>query len=88
MPEEDDALKYIDAFFTRVHPYVPVLNKALFYHQWHASRESISPLILEAIFALGGRLENEAADGQTWLALATRKFTHASENVRSPSERT
>lgn len=73
MPEEPDALKYIEAFFTRVHPYVPVLDKVMFYHQWNTARESISPLILEAIFALGGRLEDEPSDGHTWLALASRQ---------------
>lgn len=71
MPDEPDALSYIEAFFTHVHPYVPVLNKAMFYHQWHTSRESISPLILEAIFALGGRLRDDPSDGQQWLALAS-----------------
>lgn len=74
MPDERDSLNYIEAFFTHIHPYVPVLNRASFYHQWHTSRDSISPLILEAIFALGGRLRDDPSDGHQWLALASRKI--------------
>lgn len=72
MPDEETALHYFDIYFTNVHPYVPVLNKALFYHQWQNNRESISPLILEAIFAIAGRLADEPSQGQQWLALASR----------------
>jgi hypothetical protein len=74
MPEEQEALSFIGAFFDHVHPYVPVLNKAMFMQQWHTSRESISPLILEAIFALGGRLRDDPSEGAQWLALATRGY--------------
>lgn len=72
MPAEVDCQSYIEAFFTHIHPYIPVLNKAHFYHQWYTSRESISPLVLEAIFAMGGRLRDDPSDGQQWLALASR----------------
>lgn len=72
MPEESEALRYVKACFTHVQPYVPVLDKAVFYRQWHNNREFISPLILEAIFALGSRLEGEPSKERTWLALATR----------------
>lgn len=74
MPEDADALNYIDAFFTHVHPYVPVLNKAIFLHQWHTNRDAISPLILEAIFALGGRLRDDPSDGQQWIALSSSRL--------------
>lgn len=74
MPEESDAMNWIEAFFSHVHPYVPVLNKSMFLHQWHTSRDSISPLILEAIFALGGRLRDDPSDGQQWLALASSEI--------------
>ena len=73
MPDDETALHYFDMYFANVHPYVPVLNKALFYQQWHTNRESISPLILEAIFAIAGRLTDEPAQGHQWLALATSK---------------
>ena len=73
MPDEADSLKYIDAFFNHVHPYVPILNRATFYHQWHTSRDTISPLIMEAIFALGGRLRDDPSDGHQWLALASSR---------------
>jgi len=76
MPDEETALHYFDIYFTNVHPYVPVLNKSLFYQQWQNNRESISPLILEAIFAIAGKLADEPSQGQQWLALATRKFTY------------
>ncbi|VUC35822.1 unnamed protein product [Clonostachys rosea] len=72
MPEESVALSYIEAFFVHVHPYVPVLNKATFLHQWHTNRDSISPLILEAIFAMGGRLRDDPTDGHQWMALSSR----------------
>jgi hypothetical protein len=72
MPSEETCVHYFDLYFTHVHPYVPVLDRAAFYRQWHTSRETISPLILEAMFAIGGRLAEDPAQGQQWLALATR----------------
>lgn len=73
MPEEAIALQYFDVYFANAHPYVPVLNKNQFYHQWHHNRESISPLILEAMFAIAGRLLEEPSQGHQWLALASSK---------------
>jgi hypothetical protein len=74
MPDEATALGYIDMYFDNVHPYVPVLNRTLFYQQWHHNRESISPLILEGIFAIAGKLTDEPSQGQQWLALAGSKW--------------
>lgn len=71
MPDDGTAIHYFDLYFTHVHPYVPVLNRSMFYRQWATARESISPLILEALFAIGGRLADEPAQGQQWLALAS-----------------
>jgi hypothetical protein len=73
MPDEETIMHYFDLYFAHAHPYVPVLDKANFYHQWHHNRESVSPLLLEAIFAISGRLADEPAQGQQWLALATSK---------------
>lgn len=70
MPSQDEALQAFDTYFTNVHPYVPVLNRSQFYHQWHNDPGSISPLILEAIFANAGRLSDDPAQGAQWLALA------------------
>ncbi len=70
MPPEQKALHYFDIFFKHVHPYVPVINKRYFYQQWHTNRESISPLILEAIFACAGGLSEDPTQGSRWLALA------------------
>lgn len=78
MPDDETALHYFDIYFINVHPYVPVINKALFYQQWHTNREAISPLILEAIFAIAGRLADEPAQGQQWLALASSEFSSRS----------
>ncbi|RDW87690.1 hypothetical protein BP5796_03384 [Coleophoma crateriformis] len=72
MPDEETVLQYFDMYFANVHPYVPVLNKTSFYQQWHTNRESISPLVLEAIFAISGRLADEPAQGHQWLALASK----------------
>ncbi|EGY17285.1 uncharacterized protein VDAG_00967 [Verticillium dahliae VdLs.17] len=71
MPDDDTAEHYLDLYFGHVHPYVPVLSKTIFYQQWNSNRDAISPLILEAIFAIGGRLADEPAQGQQWLALAS-----------------
>lgn len=70
MPDDEDALEYFKIFFRDVHPYVPVLCKSQFYHQWHNKRDSISPLLLEAIFACAGRMSDDPAQGAQWLALA------------------
>ncbi|KAJ3527986.1 hypothetical protein NM208_g10432 [Fusarium decemcellulare] len=72
MPDDETALHYFDLYFAHVHPYVPVLCKTSFYQQWNTDREAISPLILEALFAIGGRLAEEPTEGQQWLALASR----------------
>ena len=77
MPDDETVLHYFDLYFTHVHPYVPVLNKALFYQQWNQNRSTISPLILEAIFAIGGRLAEDPGEGQQWLALASRELPRA-----------
>lgn len=71
MPDDDTALHYFDVFFSDVHPYVPVLDRSTFYRQWQTNREAISPLILEAVFAIAGRIIDEPGEGQQWLALAT-----------------
>lgn len=73
MPDDATAMHYFNVYFESAHPYVPVLNKNQFYHQWHNSRDSISPLILEAIFAIAGRLLEEPAHGRQWLALSDSK---------------
>jgi hypothetical protein len=73
MPDEETVMHYFDMYFSNVHVYVPVLNKTLFYQQWHTNREAISPLILEAIFAIAGRLADEPSQGHQWLALASSR---------------
>lgn len=70
MPDDETAHKYFDLYFTNIHPFLPCLSKTLFYQQWNTNRSAISPLILEAIFAIGGKLADEPAQGQQWLALA------------------
>ncbi|KAK0391626.1 hypothetical protein NLU13_1126 [Sarocladium strictum] len=72
MPDDETVLHYFDLYFTHVHPYIPVLSKPMFYQQWNQNRASISPLLLEAIFAIGGRLAEDPGEGQQWLALASR----------------
>ncbi|PHH77091.1 hypothetical protein CDD82_3668 [Ophiocordyceps australis] len=81
MPDDETALTYFQLYFTHVHPYVPVLDKSQFYQQWDTARDSLSPLILEALFAIGGRLAEEPAQGQQWLALASR---HADSFMDTP----
>ncbi|KAH8732887.1 hypothetical protein GQ44DRAFT_600786 [Phaeosphaeriaceae sp. PMI808] len=72
MPSEEQALHYFDYYFTNVHPYCPVINKAYFYQQWQSARDSISPLMLEAIFACATLMLGDIEEGSKWLALATK----------------
>ena len=72
MPSDEQCLAYFDTFFTHVHPYVPVISKPYFYEQWRTNRKSISPLILEAIFACAGRMSEDPTRGAQWLALASK----------------
>ncbi|KAK2625723.1 hypothetical protein QTJ16_005035 [Diplocarpon rosae] len=72
MPDDQTAMDYFDMYFVNVHPYVPVLNKTHFYQQWNTNRDSMSPLIIEAIFAIAGKLADEPSQGHQWLALASK----------------
>lgn len=72
VPNDETAMGYFELYFTHVHPYVPVLCKKSFYQQWHKDSKLISPLILEASFAIGARLAGDLTTAQYWLHLATR----------------
>lgn len=76
MPPEEQCLAWFEIFFAHVHPYVPVLSKSYFYQQWQTNRQSISPLILEAIFACVGRMSDDPTQGAQWLALASSKSSN------------
>jgi len=73
MPTEEEALHFFKVFFAEVHDYVPVVIRLHFYQQWQSNKGSISPLLLEAIFACAGRMSDDPAQGAQWLALANRK---------------
>ena len=73
MPSEEDALHFFDIFFNDINPYAPVIHRQHFYQQWQLDRQSISPLLLEAVFACSGRLSEDPAQGAQWLALANRR---------------
>lgn len=73
MPDEQTTLHYFDLYFSNAHQYIPVLDKVQFYQQWQSNRDAISPLLLEAMFSIAGRLADEPAQGQQWLALATSR---------------
>jgi len=75
MPSQEDALRYFQTFFRDVHPYAPVLCRKQFYYQWHRDKTSISPLVLEAVFACAGRMSDDPAKGAQWLALANSELT-------------
>ncbi|KAF1992136.1 hypothetical protein K402DRAFT_322048 [Aulographum hederae CBS 113979] len=72
MPSEQQALHYFEYFFTHIHPYVPVISPAYFYRQWHHSRDLISPLVLEGIFACSSLMLDGLQEGSKWLALASK----------------
>jgi hypothetical protein len=83
MPHDVQAMRYFDYFFEHIHPYVPVLNRPFFFQQWQDSREKISPLILEGIFACAARMMGDSAEADKWLALFAS--THASSSSSSSS---
>ncbi|ODH51160.1 hypothetical protein GX48_02775 [Paracoccidioides brasiliensis] len=72
MPSDDEAMRYFDIYFTHIHPYVPVVHRAHLYQQWQTDKTSISPLILEGIFACAGMMSDDPAQGAQWLALGNR----------------
>ncbi|PGH13113.1 hypothetical protein AJ79_03820 [Helicocarpus griseus UAMH5409] len=72
MPSEEEAMEYFDIYFTHIHPYVPVVHRSHLYQQWQTDKTSISPLLLEAIFACAGRMSDDPAQGAQWLALGNR----------------
>ncbi|QGA19958.1 hypothetical protein EYB26_007656 [Talaromyces marneffei] len=72
MPPNEEVMEYFKIFFQDIHPYVPVIHRSHLYNQWRNDRASISPLLLEALFACAGRMSDDPAQGAQWLALATR----------------
>lgn len=72
MPHDERVLDYFGYYFNHVHPYIPVLNKQAFYEQWQTARETIPPLLLEAIFASVARYLDHPIECKRWLALAAR----------------
>ncbi|KAE8147568.1 hypothetical protein BDV25DRAFT_168980 [Aspergillus avenaceus] len=72
MPLDDDVMKYFKIYFQDIHPYVPVVHRSHLYYQWQYDRSSISPLLLEALFACAGRQSDDPAQGAQWLTLANR----------------
>jgi len=73
MPSDEEALQYFQVFFREVHPYAPIICRNYFYHQWHTNRASISPLLLEAIFACACRMSDELSHKGGWLEMANSK---------------
>jgi hypothetical protein len=76
MPDDEDVMNYFKIYFDEIHPYVPVIPRAHLYYQWQNDRRSISPLLLEALFACAGRLSDEPSEGAQWLAMANSKFVN------------
>jgi len=81
MPDDSTTLRYFDEFFKHVHPHMPVLSKTLFYRQWHSDRHSVSPLILEALFAIGSRILDEPAQARQWLDFASGKIRFQQQRI-------
>lgn len=72
MPSDREAAAYFVYFFQNIHPYVPVLNSAQFYRQWQNDWASISPFLLDGIFACASMRMDGIAKGSKWLAVAAR----------------
>lgn len=79
MPPDAQALEFFEYFFAHIHPFVPVLCQFDFYRSWHQDRDSISPLILEAIFACVTAMLGQHLDSSKWIALAKSEITHVAE---------
>ena len=75
MPSEEQALEYFTYFFTHIHPYAPIISRAIFYQQWQTNRGPLSPLIVEAIFACTLLALGDVNQGNRWLALALSEFS-------------
>lgn len=75
MPPDDEVMNYFKTYFDDIHPYVPAIHRSHLYYQWQNDRSSISPLLLEALFACAGRLSDDPAQGAQWLALANSKLS-------------
>lgn len=74
MPSDDDVMNYFKIYFNDIHPYVPVIPRSQLYYQWQNDRSSISPLLLEALFACAGRSSSDdLTQGAQWLAMANSK---------------
>src|SRR5699024_10088998 len=74
MPPDDEVMSYFKTYFDDIHPYVPAIHRSHLYYQWQNDRSSISPLLLEALFACAGRLSDDPAQGAQWLALANSEL--------------
>lgn len=72
MPSDEEALNYFKIYFRDIHPYVPVIHRSHFYWQWENDRDSISPLLLESLFASASRFSDSPAQSAQWLALANK----------------
>jgi hypothetical protein len=72
MPCDARVMDYFGYYFDYIHPYVPVLNKRAFYEQWRTARDTVSPLILESIFACVARYLDTPLESKRWLALAAK----------------
>lgn len=82
MPSNEEASKLFQDFFKHVHPYVPVLCRSYFYHQWQQDRNAISPLLLEAVLACAGQVSDDPAEGSQWLAMANRHEENFADTPR------
>ncbi|GIZ43278.1 hypothetical protein CKM354_000651000 [Cercospora kikuchii] len=72
MPSDERATYFFNYFFDHIHPYCPVLHRATFLEKWRTDRHSMSPLLLEAIFACVARYLEQPVESRKWLALASR----------------
>ena len=69
IPTDEEAAKLFDLYFMHIHPFWPVLSRSQFYDQWNHHRESISPLLLAAVFACGARVSDEPTTSLPWLTV-------------------
>ncbi|ORY80347.1 fungal-specific transcription factor domain-domain-containing protein [Protomyces lactucae-debilis] len=59
LPPTDLAFDLLNIFFDDLHPYLPVVNRQLFFQDYVSDRTVISPYLLLSIFALAARFSED-----------------------------
>ena len=59
LPPEDLAMDLFTTYFTFLHPYTPIIDRASFIDEWLHNRDNLSPFLLVSVFALASRFSDD-----------------------------